>query len=99
MLTRFMPRLAQGISALSTQIETAKRDYLDARAAAMPPATRAFMVTQIIDFWIALGAPPVTPAEAVTEFVELPTSLRRIAPPYWQPYLPKPSTTAPRARA
>ncbi len=79
---------AKGMQPVSADISAAKRDYLDARRQSLE-WSRAQVVTKIIDFWLAIGAPPLNELDALKPAIALPADVRVPLIPAWVKYAGK----------
>lgn len=66
---------ADGMEGFSSQVETAKRDYFDERAHRIN-LSRGKLITILLDFWLAIGAPPLTDGDRGTSVLPIPEDAR-----------------------
>jgi len=83
-----MGKFGKGKATIGALVDEELVHYLDARAE-RTETNRSRIVRGAVDFWLALGAPPVTRNEAMDTTIP-PPPLEQVPPlePYWQPYLP-----------
>lgn len=67
---------------ITAQVAAPKRDYLDARAARLN-WSRAEIVEQVIEFFFAMGCPPLSEIEAHASRLPAPAGCRAEMRPYW----------------
>jgi hypothetical protein len=77
-----MSGYAKGVSPLTSQTTTDKRAYIDARAARIN-WSRAEFITQMVDFWLAMGAPALSEIESLAPALPIPEAARVPLRPYW----------------
>jgi hypothetical protein len=77
-----------GTVSLSSQTAKEKRDYLDARCARGNWA-RAAAISEIFDFWLAMGAPPLAPNDDGHIALPVPDKASVEVKPHWRPYIRK----------
>lgn len=78
-----MGAFAKGIVSLSSQTTEEKRAYLDQRCERLK-WSRAAAVSEIIDFWLALGAPPLSPGDDGDKEIPIPASAAVALPAHWE---------------
>lgn len=82
-----MSGYGKGVSPLTSQTSQEKRDYLDARAKRLG-WSRSEVVSTLIDFWFAMGAPALSDLDALAHPVEIPEGAREKMRTYWAESLP-----------
>jgi hypothetical protein len=77
-----MGALGKGMVSLSSQTSAEKRTYIDVRGDRLE-WTRSEVVTQLVDFWFAMGAPPLSALDALAPAIPIPEACRVAVPPFW----------------
>lgn len=88
MLSLEMSGPAKGMQPISADIAGVKRDYLDARRESLE-WSRAQAVTKIIDFWLAIGAPPLNELDALKAIIPIPADAKVPLIPAWAKFAGK----------
>lgn len=89
---------AKGMLPISADIPAGKREYIDSRIAPLG-WSRAQAVAKIVDFWIALGCPPLSDLEAKGRIESIDSDSRVVPLSCWLPYLPRPTKASASSRS
>jgi hypothetical protein len=80
-----MPGLGKGKAQLNASTTQEKVDYIQARADALG-WSNAKAVKTIVDFWLALGAPPLSEHDSAIKPAPIPTAAAVELPTWWKSY-------------
>jgi hypothetical protein len=81
-----MGKFGKGMAPLSSQTSELKRAYLDTRAERLN-WTRSEVLTKVIDYWLAMGAPALSELDAP---LPVPAAVISELPSHWARYTGKP---------
>lgn len=82
-----MGTYGKGMVPLSSQTTEDKRAYLDQRCERLN-WTRSEAVTKLVDFWLAIGAPPLSELDALAPTIPIPQNAKEPLRPYWAHLVP-----------
>lgn len=84
-----MSGTAKGMIQIATSLSEAKVGYLRARAEALDGSSNSKVLAKIVDFWLALGAPPLSELDAARATVPIPKDIRVPVLRCWEKYAGK----------
>lgn len=80
---------AKGKVQIATSILESKAEYLNARSEALDWRSNSRALSQIVDFWLALGAPPLSELDALRPTQPIPKEIRVPVLRAWEKYVGK----------
>jgi hypothetical protein len=82
-----MGYIGKGMVGLSSQTTEDKKAYLKARAARFK-GTPSTLVSNLVDLWLALGAPPLCEEDSLEPTLPIPEEISVRLRPYWAHLVP-----------